>query len=161
MSRINTSAAPGSRLQHVLPASAVLALTLTVIWLSYTREPADAFLFPRLISSVMLVLALWNFVRALSGLSRVGEGLSIDTLRSITPGLVVMLVLVYFAAKVLGFYVASWLAFLCLFSLYDPASHLAAGSWVKRVFITTVFMTVIYALFSLVLKVQTPRGHFF
>lgn len=149
------------RLQHLIPASLILALSATVVWLSYTREPSDAFLFPRLISSVMIVLALWNFIRALSGLARVGTGLPLSTLVSIAPGVLIMLLLVYVAAKMLGFYVACFIAFFCLFSTYDPASHTQVASWIKRFAITAAFMAVIYALFTLLLKVQTPRGLFF
>lgn len=158
----NATALPdtASRWQHLLPATLVLLLAFTVAWLSYTREPADAFLFPRLISSVMLALALWNFARALLGLARVGDGLSAGTLVRIAPGVVVMAVLVFVAAKGLGFYTASFIAFLCVYSLYDPASHYRPGTWVKRIGITAVFMLVIYALFALLLKVQTPRGMF-
>jgi hypothetical protein len=150
-----------NRLQHLLPAILVLILAVTVTWLSYTREPSDAFLFPRLISSVMIVLAVWNFIRAFLGLAKVGDGIEGQTVLRILPGVAVMIVLVYFAAKMLGFYVASFLAFLCVYSLYDPASHTAPRSWIKRLIITAVFMSVIYALFTLLLKVQTPRGLYF
>ncbi len=161
MNDIASNKATVNRLQHVLPATLVLLLAITVTWLSYTREPSDAFLFPRLISSVMVFLAMWNFLRAFLGLAKVGDGLSAQTVVRIAPGVIVMLVLVYFAAKALGFYVASFLAFLCVFSLYDPASHTAISSWVKRLLITAAFMAVIYALFTLLLKVQTPRGLYF
>ncbi|NND92479.1 MAG: tripartite tricarboxylate transporter TctB family protein [Granulosicoccus sp.] len=153
-----TSAA---RAQHLVPATAILALAVTVAYLSHTREPAEAFMFPRLISNVMLLLALWNFVRAFLGLARVGDGLSTLTLLRIAPGVAVMMILVYVAAKALGFYVASFAAFLCLYSLYDPASHRSLRSWIKRIMISALFMLLIYALFSLLLKVQTPRGLYF
>lgn len=150
-----------NRSQHLIPAAIILILACTVAWLSFTREPAAAFLFPRLIGSVMLVLALWNFLRAASGLARVGDGLSKRAVFNFLPGTVLMSVFALFAAKFLGFYVAGWLAFLGVFSLYDPASHLRVQSWIKRLVITTGFMAVIYGLFSLLLKVQTPRGIFF
>jgi len=149
------------RLQHLLPALLVLLLALVVIWLSYTREPAEAFLFPRLISSVMVLLAIWNFVRAAAGLARVGDGLAGKTLLNIAPGVGVMLLLVYLGAKALGFYAASFLAYLCVYSLYDPASHLSVKSWLRRLWVTALFMVVIYVLFNMLLKVQTPRGLFF
>lgn len=160
MSDATATTGTASRWQHLVPATLVLVLSLTVVWLSYTREPADAFLFPRLISSVMLVLAIWNFARALFGLARVGDGLTSGTLMRIAPGIAVMAVLVFLAAKALGFYAASYTAFLCVYSLYDPASHRKPGTWFKRLVITTGFMLVIYALFTLLLKVQTPRGLF-
>jgi len=148
------------RIQHLFPALSVLALAGTVAYLSFTREPAESFLFPRLVSVVMLGLAVWNFVRAAIGKSRVGAGVSIDMIKSIFPGLIVMVFYVFFAAKYLGFYVSSLIAFFILFSLYDPASHKDLRVWVKRIVVSVLFMLVIYALFTLLLKVQTPRGIF-
>ena len=155
------STAHVTRNQHLLPAIVILLLAITVVWLSFTQEPAAAFLFPRLIGSVMLLLAVWNFIRAVTGMARVGDGLNSKTAISLLPGVVVMIVFVLFAAKYLGFYVAATIAFLSLYSLYDPASHLRAQSWAKRMLVTAGFMAIIYALFSLLLKVQTPRGLFF
>lgn len=152
------SARPTSRAQHLVPASLVLALAAVVFWLSVTREPADAFLFPRLIGGIMLLLALWNFARAALGLARVGDGVSFAALGRIAPGVLVMLVLVLFAAKAAGFYTASFVAFVTLYALHDPAPHGAVGTWVKRVGVAAGFMLVIYALFTLLLKVQIPRG---
>lgn len=148
------------RAQYVVPALIVLALAGTVAYLSFTREPVEAFLFPRLIAVVMLTLATWNFIRAARGVSRVGDGLSLKSMLTIAPGIVVLGVYVFFAAEYLGFYVSSTIAFFLLFSLYDPASHTQLRSWVRRIIITALFMLVIYALFALLLKVQTPRGIF-
>jgi len=149
-----------SRLQFILPALAVLLLAATVAFLSFTREPAEAFLFPRLVSVAMLLLAAWNFIRAARGVSRVGSGVSLNTLLTILPGLAVLLIYIFFAAKTLGFYVSSLITFFVLFSLYDPDSHSNWRTWLKRIVISVAFMMVIYALFTLLLKVQTPRGMF-
>lgn len=146
--------------QHIIPASLVLALAITVAVLSFTREPAESFLFPRLISVVMLLLAIWNFLRAVLGLARVGTGVSAATFRTIAPGMLVMCVYCFYAAKALGFYVAGTAAFFVLYSWYDSHSHQALSSWVRRVVVTAIFMAVIYGLFSMLLKVQTPRGMF-
>lgn len=148
------------RAQHLFPAVCILLLAGTVAFLSFTREPADAFLFPRLITVFMLGLAAWNFLRAARGVSKVGAGLSLQTATAIVPGIVVLVVYVFFAAKYLGFYLSSLIAFFILFSLYDPASHADMRSWVKRIIVSVLFMLVIYALFTLLLKVQTPRGIF-
>jgi len=148
------------RAQHLFPGTCILVLAGTVAYLSFTREPADAFLFPRLIAVVMLALAAWNFLRAARGVSRVGSGLSLATAKAIVPGILVLVIYVFFAAKYFGFYLSSLVAFFVLFSLYDPASHKDVKSWVKRVVVSVLFMLVIYALFTLLLKVQTPRGMF-
>ena len=109
----------------------------------------------------MLVLAIWNFIRALLGMARVGDGLERRAVLNIFPGLVVIGIFVLFAAKYFGFYVASYVTFMIIYSLYDPASHTSPKTWGKRLLITSIFMGVIYALFTLLLKVQTPRGLFF
>ena len=154
------SGATPSRAQHVVPATLVLALAAVVCWLSFTREPADAFLFPRLIGSVMLLLAIWNLARAALGLARVGDGLTLGGVATVLPGVLIMLALVLFAAKALGFYAASFLAFVTLHSLHDPAPHRSLRSWARRLLVASAFMLVIYCLFTLLLKVQIPRGAF-
>ncbi len=150
-----------SRLQHLFPASAILLLALVVAWLSFTREPAAAFLFPRLIAVAMLLLAGWNFARAALGLARIGSGLSPSLIRNIAPGIIAMMIYVFFLAKWLGFYAASMLIFVVIYSLYDPAPHSKPGAWAKRITVAFGFMCVMYLLFNLLLKVQTPRGLFF
>ena len=147
--------------QQIFMASFVLAVAVMVAWLSYPREPAEAFLFPRLISVVFLVLSVWNFIRAITGIARIGEGVTMSAAIHILPGLVVMAVYAFWMAKFLGFYVASTITFLALLSLYDPAlSHRHVSTWLRRSAITGLFIFVLYALFALLLKVQLPRGLF-
>jgi len=147
-----------TRLGYLVPAVLILLLSGTVLYISYTQEPADAFLFPRLISTVMIALAVWNFIRAAMGKSKVGQGVALKTWLRIIPGILLMAAFVFFAAKYFGFYVASMAAFFLMYSGYDPSSHLSVKSWLRRIVVTVVFMSVIYALFTLLLKVQTPRG---
>ena len=150
-----------SRLQHVISSGIVLIVAALVTWISFTQEPADAFLFPRLIAIFFIGLAVWNFIRAVTGLAKVGEGLDMPSFTNIVPGLLVMSIYVFFAAKALGFYLASTIAFLTIFTIYDPTPLGDKRGWFKRIAITAVFMLVIYGLFALLLKVQTPRGIWF
>ncbi len=166
-----------SRTQHLVASAIILVIALFVGWISFTQEPAEAFLFPRLISIFFMLLALWNFIRAVMGLSKVGEGLSGETMRAIAPGLVVMLIYFFWAAKGygkvaalegtglydwvrrgLGFYTSSTIAFFTLYTLYDPTRLTDGRAWIKRIIVTAIFMAIIYGLFALLLKVQTPRG---
>jgi hypothetical protein len=150
-----------NRLQHILPGLAVFTLAAIVTWLSFTEEPADAFLFPRVISVVFIALATWNLIRALTGLSKIGRGIPVEAMRNIAPGLAVMLAFVFFGAKHLGFYLGSTLAFFAIYSFYDPASWSSAKDWIKRITVTVMFMAVIYTLFAVILQVHTPRGILF
>ncbi len=149
------------RLQHILPGSAIFLLACVVTWLSFTEQPAEAFLFPRVISVVFITLAIWNLIRAVGGMSKVGQGIPLATVKNLAPGLIVMLAFVFFGAKHLGFYLGSTLAFFAIYSFYDPASWSSGKDWMKRIFVTGAFMAVIYALFAMVLQVHTPRGILF
>lgn len=149
------------RWQHIIPSGAIAALGLWVCYVSFTQKPTQAFLFPRLISSVFVILALWTFGRALLGLSRAGTGIGRTMFLNILPGLLVAAVYIFWAAEALGFYSGSALAFFTLLSLYDPASHGEVKSWVRRIVITAGFILVMYLLFAKLLSVFTPRGLFF
>lgn len=149
------------RSQHIIASGLVAAVGIGVTYVSYTAEPADAFLFPRLISTVFVVLALWTFGKALLGRTKVGNGLDARSIMNILPGLVVALIYVFWAAKGLGFYTASTIAFFILLSLYDPAPHGEVKSWIKRAIITAGFLAVMYGLFAMLLNVFTPREIFF
>jgi len=149
------------RNQHIVASGVIAAVGISVAWVSFTQEPADAFIFPRLVSGVFAVLAIWTFVKALMGRTRVGNGISGTALRNMIPGLVVTLIYIYWAAKGLGFYTATTIAVFILISLYDPAPHGSPKSWIKRIFITAGFLAVVYGLFAQLLNVFTPREVFF
>lgn len=151
------SALPLPRLQHILASGAVAAVGLWVTYVSFTQTPAEAFLFPRLIATVFSVLALWTFAKACLGWTKVGAGISGAQFARLAPGLAVTLVYVFWAAKALGFYTATALAFFILLSLYDPASHRMPVNWLKRLAITAGFVGVMYILFAKILVVYTPR----
>ena len=148
------------RIQHLVPATIILLLGIWVAWISFTQEPSGAFLFPRLISVIMVLLAVWNFSRAALGLAKAGAGFYAYEIRNILPGLVVAAIYVFFAAKIIGFYVAAITTFLIIYSMYDPVPLSSARSWIKRGLVTISFIAVIYILFALILQVQTPRGLF-
>ena len=149
------------RTQHIIASGLVAAVGAWVTYVSYTQTPSEAFLFPRLISTVFVVLALWTFGKAILGKTKVGNGLSGEAMRHILPGLVVALVYIFWAAKGLGFYTASTIAFFLLLTIYDPAPHDEAKTWIKRIIITAGFLAVMYGLFAMLLNVFTPREIFF
>ena len=149
------------RLQHIVASGAVAAVGVWVTYISYTQQPSEAFLFPRLIATIFVVLAIWTFIKACLGWTKVGTGITLRQFTNLLPGLIVALVYIFWAAKGLGFYTATAIAFFILLSLYDPNSHSEVRSWVKRAIITACFMVVMYLLFATLLKVYTPREIFF
>jgi len=148
------------RIQHILPSGIIAVIGGWVAWISYTQQPAEAFLFPRLISTVFVVLALWTFIKAVLGRSKTGNGIPWSMARNFIPGILIAGIYVFWAAKAIGFYTAFAITFLTLYSLYDPASHREAKTWIKRIIITAGFVVVMYGVFAVLLKVYTPRGMF-
>ena len=149
------------RTQHIVASGLVAAVGVWVAYVSYTQEPADAFLFPRLISAVFVVLALWTFGKAVLGRTKVGNGLQGAALLNILPGLLTALVYIFWAAEALGFYTATTMTVLILVSIYDPAPHTVFRAWARRLLVTAGFMAVMYGLFAVLLNVFTPREIFF
>lgn len=145
------------RVQHIIGSGVVAVVGVWVTYVSYTQQPSEAFLFPRLIATVFVVLALWTFVKACMGWTKVGNGITVHQMTNLTPGLLVAMVYIFWMAKGLGFYTATTIAFFILLSLYDPAPHRALRSWLKRIIITACFIAVMYGLFALLLNVFTPR----
>ena len=150
-----------NRVQHSVSSGVVALIGLWVCWVSFTQQPSEAFLFPRMISTVFVLLALWTFAKAVLGWSKVGTGIDAKHFTNMLPGLLIALIYVFWAAKGLGFYTSTSMAFFILLSLYDPAPHTEARIWIKRLIISGVFMVVIYGLFAKLLKVYTPREIFF
>lgn len=146
-----------NRSQHIFGSGLVFAVGIWVTWVSYTQQPAEAFLFPRLISTVFVVLAGWTFAKAVMGLSKVGNGITRTMFINMLPGLIVTLIFVFWGAKSLGFYTATTIAFFVLLSIYDPAPHTEPKTWLRRGIITAVFVAVMYGLFAMLLNVYTPK----
>ena len=149
-----------SRLQHIIPSGIIALVGIWVAYVSFTQQPAEAFLFPRLISVVFVTLALWTFGKALLGWSRVGQGVSLELAKTIAPGLIVAGIYIFWGAKTLGFYAAATIAVFLLITWYDGKPMMAVSSWVRRILITALIIAVLYGLFALLLSVYTPRGMF-
>jgi hypothetical protein len=147
-------------LQHRISSGVIAVIAVWVCWISYTQKPAEAFLFPRVIATLFMALAIWTFIKALLGRTKTGNGLSLQAAKNMAPGIVIAGIYIFWAAKALGFYVSGTIVFFMLLSFYDPAANNEPKTWIRRVIITAGFITIMYALFALVLKVYTPRGMF-
>ncbi|MDG1424250.1 MAG: tripartite tricarboxylate transporter TctB family protein, partial [Paracoccaceae bacterium] len=93
-----------NRVQHSVSSGVVALIGLWVCWVSFTQQPSEAFLFPRMISTVFVLLALWTFAKAVLGWSKVGTGIYAKHFTNMLPGLLIALIYVFWAAKGLGFY---------------------------------------------------------
>ena len=149
-----------SRMQHIVPSGIIALVGIWIAYVSFTQQPAEAFLFPRLISVVFVALSLWTFGKALMGWSRVGQGVSLELVKTVAPGMIVAFVYIFWGAKTLGFYAAASIEVFVLISWYDGKPMMAISSWIRRVLITVLIIAVLYGLFAQLLSVYTPRGMF-
>ena len=149
------------RLQQSIAAVVILAVACWITVVSFDVEDPQPYLFPQLFSGIMVVLALMAVLRAARGRNRTGAGIGVRKFLNIAPGLAVMLVHVFVLADWLGFYAAAFLSMLTLYSLYDPNPHRKVRTWAVRLAVTIGFVAVVYAVFALGLKVQTPEGILF
>lgn len=158
MSQIDDSTA--GRTQQSIAAGVILALSLWVAYVSFNVDDPQPYLFPRLFSVVMVVLAAIAFMRALRGANRTGTVMGARQMGRILPVIAMMLLYVFALIPLLGFYTAAAVSFFAIYTIYDPKSHLSPMTWAKRLVITAGFIGVIYVVFALGLKVQTPRALF-
>ena len=93
--------------QHVIVSGIIALIGIWVTFISYTQQPSEAFLFPRLISSIFAALAIWTFIKALLKKTKIGNGMSYNNFLKLLPGLIVMITFIFFAAKAVGFYTSS------------------------------------------------------
>ena len=116
---------------------------------------SEAYLFPRIIALVIGALGL--AITAGSVLQRAPQlpDASAAWLK-ILPVLAVFLAYSW-TMEALGFYVSAFAAFLVIVWIYAPEPFSARVAAV-RVAISAAFIAAIYALFSVLLNVQTPRG---
>ena len=145
-----------NRFQQAIPSGFIALIGIIVAYISYTQTPAKAFIFPQIISTAFVLLSLWNFIFTLWAKKKSNTGITCSSLLHILPGLIVSFLYVSWAIPFLGFYPSTAITFLILLTLYDPASHIRAKTWGKRILITLCFMTIIYLLFALILRVYTP-----
>ena len=156
---MTTSGAGGNRVRHALPSALILGLACWVAYVSFNVDDPEPYLFPRLVSLGLVLLAIIAIVQAVADGRVVSRhGLSLDVVKAIIPVLVVMGGYVFWAVESLGMYAASTAAFFLVVVLYDPSPHSGVRPWLKRVAVTAGFMAVMYGLFAMLLKVQTPRG---
>ncbi len=134
-----------------------LVLAAVLYWLGSSASNPDAFLFPRLISIGMGLLSIAILVST----ERRTTGTSHPAPPSFCWITVIPVLLVFFvypwAMETIGLYVTAFAAFLFIVSLYAPDPY-SPRAIAKRIGVSAAFISAIYAVFTLLLRVQTPQG---
>ena len=125
-----------SRRQQIAAATILLGLALWIAYVSFRVEDPQPYLFPQLISIVMVGLACVTLLRALRGANDAGRGFSLRQLVTLAPAITLMLLYVFVLAPVLGYYIGAAVTFFGLYTLYDPEPHSDPRSWGIRLAVT-------------------------
>ena len=139
-------------------ASVLVAISLSILLAvaSFSGGNSEAYLFPRIITSIMLVLSLLLLIQHFYEKNHPIKKINIAKL---TPFFILIIIFVLLGEN-LGFYLCASLMFLTICYFYYPEKK-----DVKKVLffllIGAAFMMAIYFLFTFLLKVQVPRFFLF
>ena len=134
-----------------------LAAAAVIFWLGSTAGSPEAYLFPRLIAIGMGALAAAILASSWGPAAKRRRRLipSIPWL-GLVPALAIFTAYPW-ALETVGFYAAGLAAFLLIVTVYAPERS-SPGELFKRVAVSAAFIGALYAIFALLLNVQTPRG---
>jgi len=135
-------------------ASVLVAISLSILLVvaSFSGGNSEAYLFPRIITSTMLVLSLILLIQHFYEKNYPIKKINIAKLAPFFTLIIIFILL----GENLGFYLCASLMFLTICYFYYPEKR----DMKKILFfllIGTVFMMAIYFLFTFLLKVQVPR----
>jgi len=134
----------------------VMILSILLAIASFGAGSPEAYLFPRIITSIMLLLSLLLLVFHFYEKNYQTETINISKLSTI----LILMIFFIFTGEYLGFYFSTSIIFLTVCYFYFP--HIKD---VKKLLffllIGSCFMTTIYFLFSFLFKVQVPRFFLF
>ncbi len=131
----------------------VVAFALTATIASFSASNAEAYLFPRLISASTLVLCVFLLRESFS---KTPMAANITLIGRVAPSFAVIAGYATIAETV-GFYLAGATAFFLIVNLYGGESR-SPKQLTFRIIVTATFILAMYLIFSLLLKVQVPKG---
>ena len=152
--------------------SAFFALLLSVVFTvaAFWGTDADVYLFPRIASGFMLLLALMQWavviISALKGKQHAdsvatdNQSASQFDWSALLPGLIVGAGYILIMER-LGFYASSFLAFVIITSLYGRRKAFDIKALTYKIIVGLIFVAILYALFWKLLNVRTPTGILF
>ncbi len=132
----------------------ILIISITLGYVSFTggtETTSEAYLFPKLITFVMIILS--SFSLFFYFMNKASSVANID-IKKLSVYLF-SLILFIFLGEIIGFYFLAILLFLINSYYYSEIKNLKII--IQNMIITIVFMIFIYVLFSIMLKVQVPR----
>ncbi len=139
-------------IKNIVSVLVAISLSILLVVASFSGGHSEAYLFPRIITSIMLVLSFLLLIQHFYGKNHPKKTINIAKL---APFFILIIIFILLGEN-LGFYLCASLMFLTICYFYYPERK----DMKKILFfllICAVFMTAIYFLFTFLLKVQVPR----
>ncbi len=133
----------------------VLILSILLAYASFSGGTSEAYIFPKLLSTVMIILSFLSLVLYFYNKNEKITEVDIKKLSIYLGSLLLFLVF----GELLGFYFLAVLIFLIICYVYSEKKN--KKSIFYNFLITLCFMIFIYFLFAILLKVQAPRFFLF
>ena len=145
------------RLIQNKPIFILIGLAVGISWASF-QGAGSAYIFPKLLAVLLLLTALPELLLTLFATDRAPRSIDKHKIRQLFPGLIGLGIYI-FVAEAAGFYAAAAALMAALIFYY--AHRLAAltrRKIIAHMLFIAGFLGILYALFSVVLQVQTPTG---
>ena len=143
-------------IKNIVTVLVAISLSILLVFASFSSGNSEAYLFPRIINSTMLVLSLILLIQHIYEKNHPIKKINIAKL---APFFILIIIFILLGEN-LGFYLCASLMFLTICYFYYPEKK-----DVKKVLffllIGIAFMMAIYFLFTFLLKVQVPRFFLF
>ena len=143
-------------IKNIATVLVAISLSILLVVASFSGGNSEAYLFPRIITSTMLVLSLILLIQHFYEKNHPIKKINIAKLAPFFTLIIIFILL----GENLGFYLCASLMFLTICYFYYPEKK-----DVKKVLffllIGALFMMAIYFLFTFLLKVQVPRFFLF
>jgi len=139
-------------IKNIVSVLVAISLSILLVVASFSGGHSEAYLFPRIITSIMLFLSLLLLIQHFYGKNHPKKTINIAKL---APFFILIIIFILLGEN-LGFYLCASLMFLTICYFYYPERK----NMKKIIFfllICALFMTAIYFLFTFLLKVQVPR----
>ena len=139
-------------IKNIVSVLVAISLSILLVVASFSGGHPEAYLFPRIITSIMLVLSVLLLIQHFYGKNHPIKTINIAKL---APFFILIIIFILLGEN-LGFYLCASLMFLTICYFYYPERK----DMKKILFfllICALFMTAIYFLFTFLLKVQVPR----
>jgi hypothetical protein len=146
------------KINNLISLICILFISILLAYASFTggsENSSEAYLFPKLITFVMIILSSFSLIFYF--LNKSFSFVEVD-IKKLSIYLISLILFVFFG-EIVGFYFFAILLFFINSYYYSEDKNIKRI--IQNMIVTFIFMLFIYFLFSIMLKVQVPRFFLF